>query len=396
MQAFQKNLLYFYNPTQVLAGEAPAGSVFRVGGMVERGSVRRASGSLEVRFTLTDYAERVVVSYTGVLPDLFREGQGIIARGRLGPDGTFVAEEVLAKHDENYMPPEVKESLQPHVEAAQPAAADAHGRQLTAPEPMMGRRTRTFRADPGAAALDCAGGLRARRARRVGSSRGWRPPARPSPANGCSSPWRSPCWPGRSISNDFSVLYVAQNSNSALPAFYRFAAVWGAHEGSLLLWALALASWSLAVAAFSRQLPESFAARVLGVLGRRQRRVFPLFILVTSNPFERLMPAAPDGRDLNPLLQDFALAVHPPMLYVGYVGFSVAFAFAVAALLEGRLDARWARWTRPWTTLAWLLSHGRHRARQLVGVLRTGLGWLVVLGSRSRMPRSCRGSSAPR
>jgi len=153
--------------------------------------------------------------------------------------------------------------------------------------------------------------------------------------------------------NDFSVLYVAQNSNSALPAFYRFAAVWGAHEGSLVLWALALATWSLAVAVFSRQLPESFAARVLGVLGVVSSG-FLLFILLTSNPFERLTPAASDGRDLNPLLQDFALAVHPPMLYIGYVGFSVAFAFAVAAMLEGRLDARWARWTRPWTTLAWL------------------------------------------
>jgi cytochrome c-type biogenesis protein CcmF len=153
--------------------------------------------------------------------------------------------------------------------------------------------------------------------------------------------------------NDFSVLYVAENSNSALPTFYRIAAVWGAHEGSLVLWVFDLATWSLAVAAFSRQLPERFAARVLGVLGVVTTG-FLLFILLTSNPFERLVPAAADGRDLNPLLQDFALAVHPPILYVGYVGFSVAFAFAVAAMLEGRLDARWARWTRPWTTLAWL------------------------------------------
>jgi cytochrome c-type biogenesis protein CcmE len=127
LQAFQKNLLYFYNPSQIRSGEAPASGVFRVGGMVERGSVRRASGSLEVRFTLTDFAERVVVSYTGVLPDLFKEGQGIIARGRLGPDGTFVAEEVLAKHDENYMPPEVRESLRPHVEAAQSTSGPAPG-----------------------------------------------------------------------------------------------------------------------------------------------------------------------------------------------------------------------------------------------------------------------------
>jgi cytochrome c-type biogenesis protein CcmF len=154
--------------------------------------------------------------------------------------------------------------------------------------------------------------------------------------------------------NDFSVLYVANNSNSALPTFYRFSAVWGAHEGSLLLWALSLSTWSVAVGMFSKNLPASFAARVLGVLGFVSIG-FQGFILFTSNPFERLIPAAVDGQDLNPLLQDFALAVHPPMLYLGYVGFSVAFAFAVAALLEGKLDEKWARWTRPWTTVAWMM-----------------------------------------
>jgi cytochrome c-type biogenesis protein CcmF len=157
--------------------------------------------------------------------------------------------------------------------------------------------------------------------------------------------------------NDFSVLYVANNSNSALPTFYRFTAVWGAHEGSLLLWALSLSTWSVAVAFFSRNLPETFAARVLGVLGFVSIG-FQAFILFTSSPFERLIPAAMDGQDLNPLLQDPALAIHPPMLYLGYVGFSVAFAFAVAALLEGKLDERWARWTRPWTTVAWMLLTG--------------------------------------
>lgn len=119
LQAFQKNLLYYYSPTQIHAGEAPGNRPFRVGGLVENGSVQRAPGSLEVRFTLTDYANTIGVSYTGVLPDLFREGQGIIARGRLAGDGVFVAEEVLAKHDENYMPPEVKDSLKPHADAAQ-------------------------------------------------------------------------------------------------------------------------------------------------------------------------------------------------------------------------------------------------------------------------------------
>jgi len=154
------------------------------------------------------------------------------------------------------------------------------------------------------------------------------------------------------ITNDFSVAYVAQNSNSALPVVYRIAALWGAHEGSLVLWSWILVCWTLAVALLSRQLPARFAARVLGVLGLVSVG-FLLFTLATSNPFERLFPAALDGRDLNPLLQDPALAAHPPMLYAGYVGFSVAFAFACAAMLEGKLDQTWARWTRPWTTVAW-------------------------------------------
>jgi cytochrome c-type biogenesis protein CcmF len=152
---------------------------------------------------------------------------------------------------------------------------------------------------------------------------------------------------------DFSVLYVASNSHSELPLFYRIAAVWGAHEGSLLLWSLILAGWTLAVAAASGSLEPPFRGRVLGILGLISIG-FQLFMLATSNPFERLVPAATEGLDLNPLLQDFALAVHPPILYVGYVGFSVAFAFACATLIEGRLDAAWARWTRPWTLGAWL------------------------------------------
>jgi cytochrome c-type biogenesis protein CcmF len=155
------------------------------------------------------------------------------------------------------------------------------------------------------------------------------------------------------LQHDFSVAYVAQNSNSALPAYYRVAAVWGAHEGSLLLWIVVLAIWSLAVAAFSRALPQQFSSRVLGVLGLVSAG-FMSFTLATSNPFLRLQPAVAEGNDLNPLLQDFALTVHPPILYTGYVGFAVAFAFACAAMLEGRLDQSWARWTRPWTTVAWL------------------------------------------
>ena len=151
---------------------------------------------------------------------------------------------------------------------------------------------------------------------------------------------------------DFSVRYVAENANSALPLFFRIAAVWGAHEGSLLLWIFVLSVWTVAVTLRSRALPPSFVARVLGILGLLSVG-FLLFTLATSNPFLRLSPAVPDGRDLNPVLQDFALAIHPPMLYTGYVGLSVAFAFACAAMIEGKLDQVWARWTRPWTTLAW-------------------------------------------
>jgi cytochrome c-type biogenesis protein CcmF len=160
------------------------------------------------------------------------------------------------------------------------------------------------------------------------------------------------------VNLDFSVRYVAENANSALPMVYRVSALWGAHEGSLLLWIFLLAVWTVAVAIGTTRIPPRFSARVLGVLGVISF-AFLLFTLCTSNPFLRLEPAAPDGRDLNPLLQDPGLAIHPPMLYTGYVGFAVAFAFAGAAMLEGRMDQMWARWTRPWTTSAWgFLSMG--------------------------------------
>jgi len=161
------------------------------------------------------------------------------------------------------------------------------------------------------------------------------------------------CLTASFVRNDFSVLYVASNSNSALPLPYRIAGVWGGHEGSLLLWLLMLVVWMQAVSVFSRHLPRPVLARILSVMGLVAAG-FVLFMLLTSNPFERLFPVPPDGRDLNPLLQDPGMVFHPPMLYMGYVGFSVAFAFAVAALMGGNLDATWARWTRPWTTVAWL------------------------------------------
>ena len=154
-------------------------------------------------------------------------------------------------------------------------------------------------------------------------------------------------------SNDFSVLYVAEHSNSQMPFMYRIGAVWGGHEGSLLLWVFLLSTWTILVAQLSKALDEFMVARVIGVLGLVMSGLL-LFVITTSNPFERLLPAAQDGRSLNPLLQDPGLVFHPPMLYMGYVGFSVAFAFAIASLLSGRLDAAWARWSRPWTTAAWV------------------------------------------
>jgi cytochrome c-type biogenesis protein CcmF len=154
------------------------------------------------------------------------------------------------------------------------------------------------------------------------------------------------------VANDFSVRYVADNSNSALPLFYRVTAMWGAHEGSMLLWILVLSLWTMALVSRLKSMPAEFGARALGVLGVISFG-FLLFTLATSNPFARLVPAVPDGNDLNPVLQDPAFAIHPPILYMGYVGFSISFALACAAMIEGRRDQLWARWMRPWTLMAW-------------------------------------------
>jgi cytochrome c-type biogenesis protein CcmF len=155
------------------------------------------------------------------------------------------------------------------------------------------------------------------------------------------------------LMDDFSVRYVASNSNTALPTIYKVSAVWGAHEGSLLLWVLILSIWTIAVAFFSKSLPLVMTSRVLAVMGMVSIG-FLLFVIFTSNPFDRLYPMPMDGNDLNPLLQDFGLAIHPPMLYMGYVGFSVVFAITIAALISGKLDSAWARWSRPWTVIAWI------------------------------------------
>ena len=173
------------------------------------------------------------------------------------------------------------------------------------------------------------------------------------------------CLTAAFIQSDFSVEYVAQHSNTHTPLIYRITGVWGSHEGSMLLWVLTLGLWTLAVALFSKSLPLPIVARVLSLLGAINVG-FIAFILKTSNPFKRLLPAVAQGRDLNPLLQDPGMIIHPPLLYMGYVGFAVAFAFAIAALITGRLDAAWARWSRPWTTVAWIF---------LTAGIAVGAGW---------------------
>ena len=201
--------------------------------------------------------------------------------------------------------------------------------------------------------------------------------------------------PTHSSHSDFSVLYVAENSNSQLPLHYRFAAIWGGHEGSLLLWGLILTIWTVAVAAFSRHLPEEMVARVLGVMGLIAVG-FLLFMLLTSNPFDRLLPAAADGSDLNPLLQDPGLVIHPPMLYMGYVGFSVAFAFAIAALLGGQTGCDLGALVASLDDRGLDVPDLRHRCWAAGGPTTNWAGAAGGSGIRWKMPRSCPGWSARR
>ena len=295
LQAFKKNLLYYYSPTQITAGEAPAVATFRVGGLVENGSLKREPGSLEVHFTLTDFAQESRVSYTGVLPDLFREGQGVIARGKL-QRRRHVRRRGSAR--------EARRELhaargQAEPEAIRTARADSRppaGQHLSAPAASgritHGRRTRTFRADPRAAARAARRPCSASPARHFGNRR-WMAAARPAVAGQwvfVAMAFGALCW--AFYKNDFSVLYVASNSNSALPTFYRFTAVWGAHEGSLLLWALALVDL-----VDRRRRVQPQPARELRRARARACSASSASVSSSSScspriPFERLMPAA--------------------------------------------------------------------------------------------------------
>jgi cytochrome c-type biogenesis protein CcmE len=333
--AFQSNLVFFYSPTQVGANEGPVGPHLPP----RRPGARKAASSAtacNVSFVVTDTAKTVPVRYSGILPDLFKEGKGVVAQGKL-EGGVFVAREVLAKHDENYMPPEAADALQKaHQAQSMSQGTLVQGGSMGAGAAMI----------PELGTLRCGWrwpwpwcmGVVPIVGQLQGPRRtGWR--WRGRMAWCCSCWWRGLCLPHRSLRRQRLLGAVrGAHSNSGLPLMYRVAGVWGGHEGSLLLWAMMLVVWMLAVAAVQPHLPLPMVARILGVMGLVSVG-FLLFTLITSNPFDRLFPVPADGRDLNPLLQDPGMIIHPPMLYMGYVGFSVAFAFAVAALLGGKLDA---------------------------------------------------------
>ena len=350
LTAFKDSIVFFNSPTDVVEKQIAPGARIRLGGLVKEGSVTRGD-NLQVRFEVTDGRNTIPVAYQGLLPDLFREGQGVVTEGALDQAGTFKADSVLAKHDENYMPREVADA------SSSRATGRTSGKKTGARR--EGQSSASDRREIGHYALVLAFAL--------GTLQGCVPlygaqrndpvlmaTAVPTAVAqfvfvGIAFAALTACYVG----SDFSVVNVFENSHSLKPLIYKISGVWGNHEGSMLLWVLILALFGALVAIFGGNLPLTLKANVLAVQAWIAV-AFILFILVTSNPFLRLVPAPAEGRDLNPLLQDPGLAIHPPLLYVGYVGLSISFSFAIAALIEGRIDAAWARWVRPWTLLAWI------------------------------------------
>ena len=354
LNAMRDSIVFFSTPTMAAEKQIPPGKRFRLGGLVQPGSLVRGD-NLAVNFSIADGSATLPVAYKGILPDLFREGQGVVAEGVLDAAGVFKADTVLAKHDETYMPKDVADALkkQGHWKddyGAKPGSAAVQ------------------RADQGGVAVIAEAGhyalvlalalaLIQSTVPMVGAR--WGDHALMNVAR--STALAQLLFVAASfaalvtlyIVSDFSVVNVFENSHSMKPLLYKITGVWGNHEGSMLLWVAILALFGGLVAAFGNNLPLSLRAHVLAVQGWIAS-AFYLFILVTSNPFLRIASPPIEGRDLNPVLQDIGLAVHPPMLYLGYVGFSISFSFAVAALIEGRIDAAWARWVRPWTLVAWI------------------------------------------
>ena len=334
----------------------PPGKRFRLGGLVKPGSLVRGD-NLAVTFKVADGSATLPVAYKGILPDLFREGQGVVAEGALDASGVFKADTVLAKHDETYMPKDVADALkkQGHWKDDYGAKAGSSAQQAARASP----GSIAVIAEAGHYALVLALALALIQSTVPILGARWRDPALMNVAR--STALAQLLFVAASfaalvtlhVTSDFSVVNVFENSHSLKPLIYKITGVWGNHEGSMLLWVSILALFGGLVAAFGNNLPLSLRAHVLAVQAWIAS-AFYLFILITSNPFLRIANPPIEGRDLNPVLQDIGLAVHPPMLYLGYVGFSISFSFAVAALLEGRIDAAWARWVRPWTLVAWI------------------------------------------
>ena len=279
LNAFQSNLVFFFSPTQVMANEAPRERNFRIGGLVEQGSLQRETQGLTVRFAVTDLAHTIPVTYTGLLPDLFKEGKGVVAQGKLGADGVFRADQVLAKHDENYMPPEAAEALKNAASHKQQSSETLVADPAPSGTSPYSSRSQTLIYELGHVALILALSMALAQSvlPLIGAQTGkvaWMALARPSArgqfvflviAYGCLT--------HAFVTNDFSVALAARNSNSTLPLVFRITAVWGNHEGSILLWSLILSMWTLAVSIFSRQLDQRHAGPRAGCDGPDQLRL---------------------------------------------------------------------------------------------------------------------------
>ena len=306
--------------------------------MVVEGSIERSSTELDTTFWVTDYEASVAVRYSGILPDLFAEGEGVVAEGSSTAKACWWRRRCSRSTMKTTCPQKWPLPWKARLRRVRPPHHDS--------------RIRAYRAHHRFLPGDFTGVSSCVGCRQTNvSAMNVAPTLAVSVTLFVAIAFS--LLATSFLQDDFSVAVVAANSNSLLPPIFKFSAVWGNHEGSLLLWVLILSGWMTAVAFFSRGLPLIMVARVLSVMGFIAVG-FLAFSLLTSNPFERLLPNTPlDGNDLNPLLQDPGLIIHPPLLYMGYVGLSVPFAFAIAALLGGRLDASWARWSRPWTNVAW-------------------------------------------
>ena len=341
LSALKDSIVFFNSPTDVVEKHVAAGHAHpaRRAGQARHRAARRAISRCASRSPTATARSRSAIRAS--CPICSAKGRASSPKARSSRAAAFKADSVLAKHDENYMPKEVADALK----------KQGHWKEGSGKQEMI--------AEIGHYALVLALGLALIQA--VVPIVGAR--LRDDTLMGVAGPTAlaqfafvatafaalTACY----VTSDFSVANVFENSHSAMPLIYKFTSVWGNHEGSMLLWVLILSLFGALVAAFGGNLPATLKANVLAVQSWIAA-AFYLFILVTSNPFLRLPQAPFEGRDLNPILQDIGLAIHPPMLYLGYVGFSISFSFAIAALIEGRIDAAWARWVRPWTLAAWM------------------------------------------